>query len=67
MRLSTRTTPHVTSAIHVARITGVVEPIFTGDFWNIPGYDQLELALRVKGILVKGQRVDPRPKKWGDA
>ena len=65
-RLSTRTTPHITSAVQIVRISGAVEPVLLGDFWNLPGYHELETAMRVKGIIAKGQRVNPKPKKWGD-
>lgn len=57
-RLSPRTTPHITSPVQLYRIKGAVQPIFFGDFWNLPGYDQLEIAMKIKGIKVQGRRID---------
>lgn len=57
-RLSVKTTPHITSAVQIARIRGAVEPIFFGDFWNLPGYPEMEIAMRVKGIQVNGQYIN---------
>lgn len=64
--LNMRYVQHVTTAAQIEKLHSSVEPIFFGDFWNLPGYAQLEMAMRNKGIKVRGQFISPRIKSWGE-
>lgn len=49
--------PWINSVEAVHKIDRPVEPVFFGDFWNLPGYDLMERAMKSKGIKVNGQYV----------
>lgn len=65
--LRTSTTPHITTVSQILNFREALEPIFFGDFWNLPGYEEMERALKARGIKVRGQKIMAKELKWGDA
>lgn len=56
--LNPKYVPYITSPTQVEQISGSVEPIYFGTFWENPNLKEIERVMKSKGIRVKDQYVD---------
>ncbi len=50
-------TPFINSVTAIDKLSGVIEPLYIGDFWKLPGYQDIERVLKSRGIKVAGKRI----------